>query len=244
VWVDGLTDRQTKGTPMATDAPGDRNLETRDDTLTRDDEIRLDEDRTAHHRDDDVTTRRTVTERTAAPVVVDRARGGFSFGSVVTGVLVAFGAFIVLSALIGAVMAMLGMTEGTINATDFRNATIGAGIGLVLAQFLAYLWGGYTAGRMARGSGVLNGILVPIVAIVLVALLGAIVAAVAGNINVQAEATNVEANLPLPLSDLADIGTGVGIGVLIAMLLGGALGGHLGSRWHTKLEDHEAEVVA
>jgi hypothetical protein len=228
---------------MATNERGSRPLHTEDRT-TRD-EIRLDEDRrhdrVAEERDD-VVTRRPVTERTAAPVAVDRARGGFSAGSVITGVLVAFGSFIVLSALIGAIMAALGMTEGTINAADARNATIGAGIGLVLAQFLAYLWGGYTAGRMARGAGLLNGMLVPIVAIVLVALLGAIVAAVAGNINVQAETANVEAQLPLPLSDLADIGTGVGIGVLVAMLLGGGLGGHLGSRWHTKLENDDAYV--
>ena len=183
-----------------------------------------------------------VSARAAAPVAVDRARGGFSLGSVVTGVLVAFGAFIVLSAIIGAVLAGLGMTEGTINANDARNATIGAGIGLVLAQFLAYLWGGYTAGRMARGSGILNGILVPILAIVLVAALGAVVAAVAGNLDVSADTATAQANLPLPLSDLADIGTGVGIGVLLAMLLGGALGGRLGTRWHTKLENDDRAV--
>ncbi len=173
---------------------------------------------------------------------MDRARGGFSLGSVITGVLVAFGAFIVLSAIIGAVLGALGMTEGTITTSDARTATIGAGIGLVLAQFLAYLWGGYTAGRMARGSGLLNGILVPIFAIVIVAALGAIVAAVTGNLNVSADATAAQANLPLPLSDLADIGTGVGIGILVAMLLGGALGGHLGSRWHSKLENDETYV--
>lgn len=231
---------------MATNERGSRSLETHD--RTHEDEIRLDDDRrdTRDHdrgvtrdHDGDVTRRRE-TERTVAPAAVDRARGGFSMGSVITGVLVAFGAFIVLSALIGAILAAIGMTEGSINAADMRNATIGAGIGLVLAQFLAYLWGGYTAGRMARGSGILNGILVPIIAIVLVALLGAIVAAVSGDVNVQAEVS--QADLPLPLSDLADIGTGVGIGVLVAMLLGGALGGHLGSRWHSKLENDDTYV--
>ena len=220
---------------MATNERGSRSVETHD--RTKDDEIRLDEERkdTRRHDRDDATHRRE-TER----VAVDRARGGFSLGSVITGVLVAFGAFIVLSALIGAILAALGLTEGGINATDMRNATIGAGIGLIIAQFLAYLWGGYTAGRMARGSGILNGILVPIIAIVFVALLGAIVAAVTGTVDVQAQAT--QANLPLPLSDLADIGTWVGIGVLVAMLLGGALGGHLGSRWHTKRENDDTYV--
>ena len=223
---------------MATNERGSRNVETHDRTG---EEIRLDDDRAAH-RDDEGDNRRPATERTVAPVAVDRARGGFSLGSVITGLLVAFGAFIVLSAIIGAILGALGMTEGTISTNDARNATIGAGIGLVLAQFLAYLWGGYTAGRMARGSGILNGILVPIFAIVVVAALGAIVAAVSGNLNVSADAATAQANLPLPLSDLADIGTGVGIGILVAMLLGGALGGHLGSRWHSKLENDETYV--
>ena len=224
---------------MATHERGSRDIETRDRATTRDDEIRLDDNHDRHDRTDD---RHPLERRSTALTATERARGGFSLGSVITGVLVALGAFVVLSALIGAILAALGLTEGGINATDLRNATIGAGIGVVIAQFLAYLWGGYTAGRMARGSGLLNGIMVPIIAIVLVALLGAIVAAVAGNVNVQAEAS--QANLPLPLSDLADIGTGIGIGVLVAMLLGGALGGHLGSRWHTKLENAEYDTVA
>ena len=215
---------------MATFGRGTRNLQTQD---TAHEEIHLDDGTHTEHVG-------AVPAPAVASIPVDRARGGFSLGSVLTGVLVAFGAFVVLSALIGAVLAALGVTEGTISATDARNVTIGAGIGLVLAQLLAYLWGGYTAGRMARGSGILNGIGVPILALALVAALGAIIAAVTGNLDVSADATTARANLPLPLSDLADIGTGVGIGVLLAMLLGGAIGGHLGSRWHTKLENHES----
>lgn len=225
---------------MATSERGSRNVETPDRTTTRDSEIRLDDqhhDETVEARDDRVDDQGALAQRTAALAATERARGGFSLGSVVTGVLVAFGAFIVLSALIGGIMATLGVTEGNLSASDVRNATIGAGIGLVLAQLMAYLWGGYTAGRMARGSGILNGILVPVVAIVVVAILGAIAAAIAGDVNVQADATAAQQNLPLPLSDLADIGTGIGIGVLVAMFLGGGVGGHLGHRWHTKLED-------
>ena len=35
-------------------------------------------------------------------------------------------------------------------------APLVAGMTLVVAQFLSYLWGGYTAGRMARGAGLVN----------------------------------------------------------------------------------------
>src|SRR5918997_943870 len=109
----------------------------------------------------------------------DRTRGGLSPLGVITGLLVAFGAFVVLTALIGGILAATGVAEGGISAQEATEAGTAAGIGLVIAQFLAYLWGGYTAGRMARGSGILNGVLVPIVAIVLIAILGALVAGIA-----------------------------------------------------------------
>jgi hypothetical protein len=170
----------------------------------------------------------------------DRARGGVSLWSVLSGVLVALGAFIVLSSIVGGILAATGVADGGISAEEATSAGLGAGIGLVIAQFLSYVWGGYTAGRMARGSGLVNGWLVPVVAIIVVAILGAIVA------GATSAATDVAASdvqkLPLPLGSLSDIGTGVGIGLLIAMLVGGALGGLLGARWHTKLEERERSV--
>ena len=195
-------------------------------------EIRLDD----HHHE---TERPVLAEREMH--VPDRARGGVSFWSVLSGVLVAFGAFIVLSAIVGAILAATGIAEGGVQSSEVRDASIGAGIGIVVAQFLAYLWGGYTAGRMARGSGPINGLLVPIVALIFVAALGAILAAVPG---ASADAAAAEAqSLPLPLGSLADIGTGVGIGLLVAMLLGGVLGGSLGQRWHTKLENGDTRYT-
>jgi hypothetical protein len=204
----------------------------------RHDTIHLDE-----HRD-------TTAAPVAAPVVAerheivpDRARGGVSFWSVLSGVLVAFGAFIVLSAIIGAILAASGVAEGGIQAGEAGDAGLAVVIGLIVAQFLAYLWGGYTAGRMARGSGVLNGLLVPVLALIFVAALGAIIAGVTGT-SPDAAAADVDAMaLPLPLSDIGELATGLGIGLLAAMLLGGALGGGMGARWHTKLEDGETRYT-
>ncbi len=179
----------------------------------------------------------------------DKARGGVSFWSVLTGVVVAFGAFIVLSAIISGVLAAVGVLEGGVSADEVVDAGVAVAIGFVVAQFLAYLWGGYTAGRMARGKGLINGLLVPIVAIVVVVVLGAVVAFVA-NTAADSVADNASVNadtpqVPLPLSELADIGTVAGVGLLIAMVVGGALGGMFGERWHTKLERRrEAEAEA
>jgi hypothetical protein len=174
-------------------------------------------------------------------VYVDRnpvARGGVSLPAIVTGTIVAFGAFIVLAAILGGILAATGIADGGITANEIDDIGLGAGIGLVVAQFLAYYWGGYTAGRMARGAGILNGILVPILAIIVVAILGAIVTAIGDSAGV--DVTNVQ-ELPLPLGTLGDIGTIVGIALLAVMLLGGALGGAVGQRWHTKLEKREAD---
>lgn len=185
-----------------------------------------------------------VHERNVAPVhdrdvevvrETDRARGGVSMWSVLSGMLVAFGAFVILSAIVGAILAATGIAEGGIQPGEVAEASMGVGIGLLLAQFLSYLWGGYTAGRMARGSGTANGVLVPIVALVFVAILGTIIAAVTGAA-AELDPSDVQ-QLPLPLSRLTDIGTAVGVGLLLTMLGGGALGGWLGARWHTKLEN-------
>ena len=206
----------------------------RDNDGIRDDREMAGAHQTTEIRDHDRDVRPMTTGSTTE-VVPDRTRGGVSFWSVMSGVVVAFGAFIVLSAIIGAILAATGVAEGGIQASEARDAGLAAGIGLIIAQFLSYLWGGYTAGRMARGSGFLNGLLVPIVALVFVAALAAIIAAVAGD--AATDAANQAQSLPLPLSNLGDIGTGVGIGALVAMLLGGLLGGKMGARWHTKLED-------
>jgi hypothetical protein len=176
-------------------------------------------------------------------VNLERARGGVSFWSILTGVVVAFGAFLLLSSIIGGLLSVLGISEGGLpTGSEAVEAGIGAGIGLVIAQFLSYLWGGYTAGRMARGKGLTNGILVPVLAIVLLLALGAIAAAIATAVpstGVNAQDAQAVQELGLPLGELAQIGTAIGIGMLVAMFLGGAVGGKLGERWHGKLEERE-----
>jgi hypothetical protein len=167
----------------------------------------------------------------------NQTRGGVSFVSILTGVVVAIGAFIVLTAIVGGILAAMGVAEGGISPNEVSTAGVGAGIGLVIVQFLAYFWGGYTSGRMARGSGVLNGILVPIVAIILVIILGAVVAGITSSAT-DLRPSDVQ-QLPLPLGSISDLGTVVGIALLVAMLVAGALGGALGQRWHTKLEKRD-----
>jgi hypothetical protein len=179
--------------------------------------------------------------------VVD-ARGGLSLVAVLTGVLVAFGATLLLSALVGGILAETGVDAGEVAEQGPTDVGLGVGIAMIGAFFLSYLWGGYTAGRMGRGAGAINGLLVPIVA----AIIGAIVVAVVNQYDMTA-------NLNLPFTEgrlsadeqatLYDWGETVGLGMIIAMFLGGILGGILGTRWHTRLErrtldEHAAEREA
>jgi uncharacterized membrane protein len=167
------------------------------------------------------------------------ARGGVSIGSVLTGVVVAFGAGFLLSALLAGILAALGAQDPNITRGDLLTGGIAAGVALVVATFLAYLWGGYVAGRMARGAGILNGALVPIVALVIGAIVGAVVFALGSQLNAQG------VNLPFNLSAVTQTnkaqtwGLGLSIATLVAMFAGGILGGALGERWHHKLESAE-----
>ena len=189
------------------------------------------------------TSERTLSASERSSSVPRGARGGVSVGGVLTGVVVAFGAMFLLSAIIGGLLAVLGVSDTNVTRGEAVQAGIVGGIAYVVAMFLAYLWGGYTAGRMARGAGVLNGVLVPIIAIVLALIVGAIAAALGASANLNLPLTT--ARLPVQGNgSLVDWGIGLGIAALVAMFVGGAVGGSLGSRWHTKLEHREGTTLS
>jgi hypothetical protein len=158
--------------------------------------------------------------------------GRLSFISALAGVLVAYGAFAVLAALVGAVTVALGLdTELAHN----DGATVGRGSAVVVTvvAFVAYLFGGYVAGRMARRAGLVNGLAVFALAVLLVVVVGAIVASQADTETVQANLRSL--GLPITGSEWARIGTAAGIGTLVGMLVGAGIGGVVGGRWHSEL---------
>jgi len=165
---------------------------------------------------------------------VDRVRGGVSIGAILTGVVVAFGAMFLLSALVGGVLAATGVDTTEEVAEGTQEATIGAGITLVVAMFLAYLWGGYAAGRMGRGAGAVNGLLVTLLALLAGVVVVTVVTAMGATANLNLPFG--DSRLPIEGENLVEFGAGIGVASLVAMFLGGILGGMLGARWHTRLE--------
>ena len=181
-----------------------------------------------HHEDRTLRSREVVT-----------ARGGVSPGAVLTGVVVAFGAMFVFTAVISGILVGLGLTDELTpgEATDVGIAT---GIGLVIAQFLSYMWGGYAAGRMSRGAGSANGALVALLGIVIGVAVGAIATWVGATEDLRTPFNSSQ--LPAD-GEVLRWGAGLAIAAVAAMFFGGVVGGAFGSRWHTKLERREVAAA-
>jgi hypothetical protein len=175
------------------------------------------------------TMRETARER--RELARDAGFGGFSVTSALAGVLVAYGAFAILAGLAAAALDAFG--DDTDLSTDWE--TLGTTGGLVVAGllFLAYLFGGYVAGRMARRNGVAHGAAVLVLGIV-------VVTAVAALARRSADPDTIASNLrslgiPTTADEWGQAGTIAGIASLIAVVLGSLLGGALGERWHARL---------
>jgi len=171
------------------------------------------------------------TRRDRNALVADAGYNRLSLLSVVAGVLCAYGAFALLA----------GLAVGVIEAADAdvdlssQWQDLGVAGGLVVAGllFLAYLFGGYVAGRMARRSGALHGAAVFVLGVLVVAGAAALARQLGG---ADVAASNLrDLGVPTTASEWGDIATFAGLASLAAILLGSLLGGSLGERWHAKL---------
>ncbi len=190
--------------------------------------------------DDEVLTRRT--DHRGVVAREREAHGGVKWGSAFFGWLTATGTAVLLTALLSAIGAVVGL--GNLSNTEqaksqaSRNAeTIGlvSGIALLVVLLVAYYCGGYVAGRMARFDGAKQGAAVWIWSI-LIAIVAAVLVAVAGSkYNVLAQ-LNGFPRIPI---DEGTLTTGGIIAALLALLvtLGGAvLGGLAGMRFHRRVD--------
>ncbi len=176
-----------------------------------------------------------------------RARyGGLHMGSAFFGWMSAVGIAVILLAILSAAGLAFGLysTLGTPQeAADQANSGIGLGaaIALLVVLFVAYLAGGYVAGRMARFNGTKQGLgvwLWGVIVLVLAALAGLVLGTQYNFFD--------QLNLPsLPVdSGTATTGGLIALGaVLLVTLLGAMLGGKLGSHYHRKVDRAAFEPV-
>lgn len=165
----------------------------------------------------------------------------FSLGAVLAGCIVATGTFGLLLSLSGGVLAGIGVDTGTLNPDDWRQIGIGSGIAAALGMLLAYLFGGYVAGRMARRRGAMHGFLVFLVnTIAAVAITGVAGWGLGRGSALDAMRRN---GIPTGWDAWSDVAPWVAAGCLLAMLLGSVLGGRGGERWHRRVAaPAEAEI--
>jgi uncharacterized membrane protein len=134
-------------------------------------------------RDRDGDRGGAVRERTAGPGLVQQRQrdeyGGFNIGAALFGWLVAVGMAVLLTALLSAAGAAIGLTDLTEGEAKSNAETISivGGILLIVVLALSYYAGGYVAGRMSRFDGGRQGLgvwLFGLVATIALAVLGAI----------------------------------------------------------------------
>lgn len=177
-----------------------------------------------------VTERREVGLRESEPPVGERR---FSIGATFLGWAVASFFSLVFLAIVagflgGSAIDQYYSGDTTLDAADVNAYGIGALVGIVAATFLAFLIGGYAAGRISLWDGTMHGALI-VVWPVLFAILGFILGAAIGDDLAAATGINFSVQNLDTLTSGAILGV---LATLLAMLAGGALGGRFGERYH------------
>jgi hypothetical protein len=184
------------------------------------------------------------------PLIAQRERfGGVNWGAAFFGWLSANGLAVLLLALVSAAGLAIGLTTTSgdlrLNRQRAENGALGpidtvttiglaGGLAVLLILALAYLAGGYVAGRMSRFDGARQGFAVWIIGLIVVVALAAAGAGFGAKYNVLAE-------LDLPRIPV-DEGTATrgAIAALIAAVLITAmtaiLGGKLGEQYHRRVD--------
>jgi len=170
--------------------------------------------------------------------------GGFSWGADFLGFAVANFFTVVFLALVGAIVGAVGYqmgapapkVGGTLSPTS-QHLGVGGVIGTLIAIALAYLLGGYAAGRMARFDGVKNGIGVVLWTIVVGIILGIIGAVLGTKFNVAGQL-----HLTIDAATLTRAGVISLVITLLVMVAAAACGGRMGAAYHRTI-DREAGVT-
>ncbi len=196
------------------------------------------------------TTGTTTTRAVDREPTVDRAEraaiardnayerfGGINLGAGVFGWLVTVAVTVLLTSIIGAVVAGLDdTTDITWPDADRAAGTIGAaaGITLMVVLAIAYFTGGYVAGRMSRFDGAKQGFGAWLVGF-LVTVVALIVGAIAGEQYNVFDRSDLP-RIPLPSDEVSVTGLVVALALLALTLLSSMLGGKIGTRYHLRVD--------
>ena len=177
------------------------------------------------------TDSRTASDPYAGIHAARERFGGIDIPASLVGMLTALSTVLILAGLVGAAFGVVGYQTGL--EADAEDLSIGSLIGGVAILFVAYLIGGWAAGRMARYDGARNGFATGVWTLIFGAILAAL-GAWAGS------EYDVFQNVDLPqwfdrdALTLAAIISGAA--AVVAMFLGGIIGGMWGERYHRRAD--------
>jgi len=187
-------------------------------------------------------TERTGNGHTARDTMSDvRGRqkerfGGFNWGSDFFGWLVAIGLGAILTGILSAAGAAIGLNEvsGTEATNNAGTITIIGGVLLLIVLMTAYYCGGYVAGRMSRFDGARNGFGVWLIGLIVTLALAAAAAILGAEYNVL-QNLNLPA-LPVDGESLTTGGLITTAAIIVGTLLAAIVGGKAGERFHKKVD--------
>lgn len=163
--------------------------------------------------------------------------GGLNLGAAFFGWIVAIGMAILLAGIVGAILTAVGSSvEVTQNDAERSAGTIGLSTAVVLLVILAlaYLAGGYVAGRMSRFDGARQGFGVWAIGL-LVTIIAIALGAIFGNKYNVLERVDLP-RIPISTDELTWGGIIAGVAVLVVTLVFAVLGGVLGHRYHNRVD--------
>ncbi len=223
-------------------------------TTPRDPAERRPGERSPAHRDLDRDERVPEEERAPVPAgrrdVVDRnavlarerdAFGGVKIGAAFFGWLTAVGTAALLTTLLAATGAALGLgiedAEAAADEAGLNAEAIGwiGAVALLIILFVAYYCGGYVAGRMARFNGMRQGVAVWLWALVIAIVVAVLGLVIGDRFDVLAN-LNIFPRIPVSEGDLTLAGIITAVVVTLASLGGAVLGGKAGTHYHRKVD--------
>jgi hypothetical protein len=190
---------------------------------------------------------RRETARPTHPIAAARDRfGGIDLPASLVGMLTAIAMLILLGGIVGAAIGAIGYQTG-LSGDNVDDISLASLIGGLIVLAIAYLVGGWTAGRIARYDGARNGVMTAVWTIVLAGALSALAAWFGSEYDIFA---NVELPQWFDRDALTTSALVSGVAAVATMLFAGLLGGLWGTRYHRLADQtlldaqelHEVEV--
>lgn len=194
----------------------------------------------AHARHEPTGAHEPVEPVHQEPIYGQAAReefGGFNWGACFFGWLVAIALSVLLTSIVGAILAAVGSTiEITQSEAEREAGTIGiaAAIMLLVVLMIGYYAGGYVAGRMSRFDGGRQGVgtwVIGLVVTIFAVLLGIVFG---GEYNVLDRVSLPR--IPLPSDQVGWGAVITAAAVILGTLLAAFLGGKAGRHYHTRVD--------